>query len=269
MATNVIRLERPNSPDDFVKTQGPVPVRSEGDILPAAQRLYSLASAYQLRPMVVGNLSSYAAICDAAGRDVNTAVFGWPKEQFGPWKNRIDAMKAPALRAVRLETEPFWFNAEGFKTKWPNQHLGTINLTQAFSEERNQAMIVVPVRLVFGQIAAVLFASKMAKKDNLSSEYANGIPALSEMGRQFMTEVSRLTESSRYSPRECYLTPCEMECLRWASFGKTDSETATIIERSHAAVRYHLQNAMQKLDAYNRTQAVFRAGQLGFLGADG
>ena len=68
-------------------------------------------------------------------------------------------------------------------------------------------------------------------------------------------------------PADRGLSTREIECLRWAAIGKTDREIGMIIGLSHATVRYHIQRAGEKLNAVNRSQAVFKAGQLGYLGA--
>jgi DNA-binding CsgD family transcriptional regulator len=57
-----------------------------------------------------------------------------------------------------------------------------------------------------------------------------------------------------------------VDCLRWAALGKTDQEIAEILARSRPTVRFHLSNATAKLNASNRSQAIFKASQLGFLG---
>ena len=36
--------------------------------------------------------------------------------------------------------------------------------------------------------------------------------------------------------------------------------------RSRATVRFHIHNAATKLDAVNRSQTVFKAAQLGYIG---
>ena len=48
---------------------------------------------------------------------------------------------------------------------------------------------------------------------------------------------------------------------------RSDDEVAIIMGRARPTIRFHLQNASLKLGAVNRTQAVFRAAQLGFLTA--
>jgi DNA-binding CsgD family transcriptional regulator len=47
--------------------------------------------------------------------------------------------------------------------------------------------------------------------------------------------------------------------------GKTDHEISLILERSRATVRFHIHNATTKLDAVNKSQAVFKATQLGYI----
>ena len=63
------------------------------------------------------------------------------------------------------------------------------------------------------------------------------------------------------------LTEREVECLSWVAMGKTDAEIAIIIDRSIPTIRFHLDNAMKKLNASNRTQAAALASQLGMLGS--
>lgn len=61
------------------------------------------------------------------------------------------------------------------------------------------------------------------------------------------------------------LTPRETECLRWTSAGKTSGEISTILDRSPETVRLHVKNAIAKLGASNRSQAVAKAVHLGII----
>jgi DNA-binding CsgD family transcriptional regulator len=62
------------------------------------------------------------------------------------------------------------------------------------------------------------------------------------------------------------LTAREVEILYWTTQGKTSQDISRIIGRSAATVNFHLQSAMVKLDAVNKTQAAIKAHQLGYLG---
>lgn len=52
------------------------------------------------------------------------------------------------------------------------------------------------------------------------------------------------------------LTPRESECLRWVAKGKTDREIARILSVSPRTVRFHVDNAKEKLNVATRIQAV-------------
>lgn len=62
-----------------------------------------------------------------------------------------------------------------------------------------------------------------------------------------------------------HLTAREIECLRWASIGKTSWEISRILSISEATVNFHLGNARRKLGAGSRGQAVAKAAQLRLL----
>lgn len=61
------------------------------------------------------------------------------------------------------------------------------------------------------------------------------------------------------------LSAREKECLALTAQGKTAWEISAIFNRSRGTVNFHLRNAMQKLDAVNKTQAVAKAIQHGLL----
>ncbi len=61
------------------------------------------------------------------------------------------------------------------------------------------------------------------------------------------------------------LTEREMEVLNWAKFGKTNGDIAVQLSISERAVKYHIGNAMQKLHAVNRSQAVAMALSQGLI----
>ena len=55
------------------------------------------------------------------------------------------------------------------------------------------------------------------------------------------------------------LTNRERECLTWIGLGKTDWEIGKILGISKRTVRYHIENAIRKLNASTRLQAVILA----------
>ncbi len=61
------------------------------------------------------------------------------------------------------------------------------------------------------------------------------------------------------------LTRRERQTLYWAGFGKTTWEIGRIVGISERTVMFHLGNAMGKLNARNRAQAIAKAAQCGLL----
>jgi DNA-binding CsgD family transcriptional regulator len=62
------------------------------------------------------------------------------------------------------------------------------------------------------------------------------------------------------------LTRREIQCLKWAAAGKTDSEVGQIMHIAVPTVRFHIRNAAGKLKATGRAQATHRAALLGYVG---
>jgi DNA-binding CsgD family transcriptional regulator len=125
-----------------------------------------------------------------------------------------------------------------------------------------------PVHLPFGQIGAVSFVARSQRTD-LSAEYEAWADPLALMSHRFVPAMREGAPHPALAAGDCQLTKREVECLRWASIGKTDKEISLILSRSHATVRFHIQNAGEKLNAVNRSQTIFKAAQLGYLGRDG
>jgi DNA-binding CsgD family transcriptional regulator len=61
------------------------------------------------------------------------------------------------------------------------------------------------------------------------------------------------------------LTPRELDCLYWAAQGHSTIETAEILELKNETVRQYIKQALRKLGARNKTQAIWLAYRLGYL----
>jgi DNA-binding CsgD family transcriptional regulator len=197
-------------------------------------------------------------------------LFGWLADGERWWEDHRLALRSPLPRACRYECEPFWCNRNGFNTAYPNPYLEDIDLRRYFDAvPRYSAAIVVPVHLPFAQVSANSFHSLDPRQDDLGSVFAEIGSSLATMTRRFIAGYVSAMRTKRRIPSDCELSKREVECLRWAAIGKTDREIGMIIDLSHATVRYHVHRAGEKLNAINRAQAIFKAGQLGYLGASG
>ena len=245
-----------------------VSIRCMADVRGAAEALRDIALGCSgLHVVVTDNIASKAPMEDADGNVLAADVYGWTADNEHWWKDSKLALSSPLPRACRYESEVFWANAEGFRTRQPNPYLDEMSLDNFEKRALTKAAIVVPVHLPFGQIGAVCFLSRDPARIDLSAEYDAWADELALLSQRFVAGYVKAHRTRRWLPCDCQLTKREVECLRWASIGKTDKEISLILSRSHATVRFHIQNAGEKLNAVNRSQTIFKAAQLGYLGA--
>ena len=242
-----------------------VTVMSVKDIRPAAEALRDIAwKRASFRVAVADNIASKTPLMDEDGAVLASEVFGWnaPDERW--WADSRLALSSPLPRACRYESEPFWVNADAFRTRQPHRYLEAIDLSNFEKRALCRSAIVIPVHLPFGQIGIATFG--IADRLDLSVEHEEHADDLYLLTHRFLAGCVKALRTRQWLPADCQLTKREVECLRWASIGKTDKEISMILGRSHATVRFHIQNAGEKLDAVNRSQTIFKAAQLGYLG---
>jgi DNA-binding CsgD family transcriptional regulator len=247
-----------------------VSVRSIEDIHRAAVGLRDFAAEHGLRAAICDDIASKEPMIDADGNILAAEVFGWLADGERWWEDHRLALHSPLPRACRYESEPFWCNAQGFYTVAPNPYLDEIVLSRFFDANfRYSAAIVVPVHLPFARVSANSFNVDDPAVGDLSDVFADIVNALGLATRRFITGYAAAMRTKRRIPSDCELSKREVECLRWAAIGKTDREIGMIIGLSHATVRYHIHRGGEKLNSVNRAQTIFKAGQLGYLGASG
>lgn len=267
MAANVVELRTPRNRIPLDALLEEVTVRCTEDIHDAAVALNRLAMERGLQVATCDDISSKEPMVDSDGTIINADVFGWVEDGRRWWEDHRLALYSPLPRACRYESEPFWVNSEGFHGFWRNSYLDEIDLRDFSKRSLCRAAIVVPVHLPFGQISANSFIPFDLECDDLSETFAEHGALLGQVMRRFIAGYVQSMRTKRRIPTNCLLSKREVECLRWAAIGKTDVEISIILDRSHATIRYHIHRAGEKLNAVNRAQAIFKAGQLGYLGA--
>lgn len=267
MAAIVAHEEAQVAPADLNALVRRVTIESLDDVRDAATALCDVAAARGLRVAACADISSKDQIVDVDGAVVNAEIFGWLGDGERWWEDTRLALSSPLPRACRYESEPFWVNEDGFRTHWRNKYLEEMSLADFHKRALCKAAIVVPVHLPFGQIGAVSFSPADRSRTDLTEDFALHGELLATLSRRFIAGYANAMRRQQWMPSDCKLSKREVECLRWAAIGKTDKEISIILSRSHATVRYHVHRAGEKLNAINRSQTVFKAGQLGYLGA--
>jgi len=238
------------------------------DIRPAAEALRDAVFALTgLQVAACANIASKEPMVDADGAILAAEVFGWTEPGRRWWENSRLALTSPIPIACRYESEPFWCNSKGIHTRQPNPLLAKIDLSDFNERAMTGAAIVIPIHLPFGQIAAVSYQPYGGESTDLSSEFEAHGYVLDLWARTFVCSYVKLMTERKWIMPDCRLSKREVECLSWAAVGKTDHEIAMILSRSCATVRFHIHNAAIKLGAVNRSQTLFKAAQLGYLGS--
>lgn len=213
------------------------------------------------------NISEKEPMIDGNGSILATTVFGWTDSDDDRWwRTPCIALDNPITIACRYSSQAFWCNAEGVHSYQPNRFLDSIDLSQFEERALTRASIVTPIHQPFGKVGVVSFSHKDPSRTNLQEEFERFGEELSIYARTFIESYVQVMCPAQHLPTSLRLSKREVECLRWAAIGKTDEEISRIIGRSRATVRFHIHNASLKLDAVNRSQSVFRATQLGYLG---
>jgi DNA-binding CsgD family transcriptional regulator len=264
---NVVVLRTPHGRETAAQLLELVTIRCPEDIHDAAVVMARVAQERGLQVAMCDDISSKEPMVDSEGTILNADVFRWLDEGVRWWEDHRLALHSPLPRACRYESEVFWVNRNGFHGHWRNSYLDEMDISDFERRSLCKAAIVVPVHLPFGQISANSFISMDRDKDDLSEEFAEHSSLLAQLTRRFIAGYVQANRTKRRIRSDCVLSKREVECLRWAAIGKTDKEISMILERSHATIRYHIHRAGEKLDSVNRAQTIFKAGQLGYLGA--
>lgn len=238
------------------------------DIQAAAINFKRIASVRGMHVAVHDDIASHNPMTDANGNSLNKNIFGWATDDWW-WDHPRFALYSPVMRACLYTTEPFWCNAQGIYGCSSNKHLEHIDTTTFFSAAKCsvRALIVVPVHLPFGQVSANSFPLFDASLDNLSDHFDEYGLLLGALTRRFISDYVTIASDSNWISSKYSLSNREVDCIKLASLGKTDTQIGTVLSLCRSTVRYHIKSASVKLGAANRTQTAVKAAQLGYLGA--
>jgi LuxR family transcriptional regulator len=86
----------------------------------------------------------------------------------------------------------------------------------------------------------------------------------------WLTQIAHLGMSRCLTPKlmpeaDAKLSNREIAVLRWTADGKTSGEISSILNIAERTVNFHINNAVIKLNAANKTAAAVKAAMLGFL----
>ncbi len=115
----------------------------------------------------------------------------------------------------------------------------------------------VPIHGTIGEFGMISFASSIGTTEQ-QMKYADAIPVIQMVIPALQDTIRRLRAAQEKEP-QAKLTKREIECLTWATEGKSSWEISQILGCSERTAIFHLTNAATKLGATNRYQAISKA----------
>ncbi|MEQ8483789.1 MAG: LuxR C-terminal-related transcriptional regulator [Pseudomonadales bacterium] len=218
-------------------------------------------------PAVVDDYSQRRLLAAEDGAALSE-VFGWERDFQRDWVEQGLHRVSPVGAVSRLTTRPFsWTSAQ--MTALAEELGGRSGRSWHLTPERGIAGgISVPVHLPRCGVGSVTWTTRNPDIDlNQILEQHGDLLRLAAF--RFMDLVYAGRQDEPQEPSATPLSEREIECLTWVALGRTDGEIAALIHRSPTTARFHVENAMGKLGARNRAQAVALACQLGLIHANG
>ncbi|WP_312419037.1 LuxR family transcriptional regulator [Shinella sp.] len=225
----------------------PSAMGSESDI---ADTLLAIAQRHGLNGYILINVPSEAPTNFSS----HVLMTSWPKDMLQAYDNAGLIFGSPVIEHLRQSTTPFSYDAERTnrrrsdgKSEIAMQLFDGHGLTRgAYFPAHNSAGL--RGALAFGGTRGALRPDEMAE--------------LNAVANLVFTQVLELRARRR---QNVSLSRREIECLSWASAGKTSVEMSEILGLSEYTVNHYLNRATRKLDAVNRVQAVVKAIRAGLL----
>jgi DNA-binding CsgD family transcriptional regulator len=188
------------------------------------------------------------------GRDDELAfLFGEPlRDWYDYYRDHRLATVDPRLRHCLASTEPFLLSDLPVPV---HPSAGTTLFYEGFRGFGLAESYIHPVHQAEGRLRCLLLSSEA--------------PILGDEARVAADALTRAyyTAGARLQPRpeRVTLQPRQLECLYWASLGKSSSDIGQILGISSRTVDEHLSHACDRLGVRTRAQAIARSVQLGLI----
>lgn len=179
-------------------------------------------------------------------------VATWPKEWCDLWLERNYVAVDPVV--YQLLAQPVPFRWRDVRARASGAGADVMDNARDF---RFYDGIGIPVRSETREIMGITMAGPecaVSKREEMCLHLA---------AIYFHAKLEQLKSASKaHGPS---LTERERECLAWAAAGKTDWETSQILSIAEQTAKQHMKNAMRKLNALHRAQAVALAIHKGLI----
>lgn len=211
-----------------------------------------------------GDIGSPEPMRNSRGQPYVETLFRWVDPDLRYWEDRGFALRSFFVHAARVCSEPFYYGRNKLSTWRANPALDAVNRTGSAEGFGIGTAIIAPAYLPGGVIGAVVWATTDTAFD-IEPVFTEHAASLHALALHFVAaDHDHVTRRAAAAP--AVLTRREIQCLKWGSAGKTDAEISLIMSISVPTVRFHMTNAARKLNVTGRSQAIYRAATLGYVG---
>ncbi len=211
--------------------------------------LETLCEAYGFKGFIVMVLRDRA--CELLSDHI--VLSNWPARLIAQYDQERWSRGSPVFDRLRKSTIPFTFDVTDARKVQNGPRV-----IDAFEEAGLTRGVYIPVHDRRGVRGAIGFSGDR-KAVSVEEILALNIACGNIFQHLCDLKLDRAPTNARLSERE-------LECLRWASEGKTAGEVAAILGLSEYTVTHYLNRAAQKLDSVNRVQAVVKALRARLIG---
>ena len=178
-------------------------------------------------------------------RDDRVLASTWPDEWMNQWFSHNYVSVDPVVSQLLARNDPIRWS----ETRGANDDAGSRVLDEA-TEFRLKDGFALPIYSRDGFVVGISMATEhyeLGKQDEACLHLAS---------IYFHAKLERMRAENAPRPRVPRLTPRERECLSWVAAGKTDWEISQILNIAEQTAHEYVQNALTKLNATTRAQAV-------------
>lgn len=186
---------------------------------------------------------------------------GFPEGYFWDLRQPDGSIDSPLMRQWRESRKPLYFQSKRddhlFPADWVKifnkHHLHNI-IGHAMFDRRGKVGSTFIFARLEGQVGPKHAEFLEQITPSLCLALAQGLPPHPE-------------EENFPGAAQSLLSRKQCEILQWVHLGKTNWEISKILDISEDTVKYHINQAMTKLDAKTRAQAIGRALEIGLIAA--
>lgn len=169
----------------------------------------------------------------------------WPEDWLNHWLSNNYLSVDPVINQLMHRNEPVRWS----ETRGANDEVGARIFSEA-GEFHLTDGFAVPIYSRDGVVVGITMGAEhyeIGKQDEACLHLAS---------IYFHAKLEKLRAENTPRPRGPKLTPRERECLSWVAAGKTDWEISQILNIAEQTAHEYVQNALTKLNATTRAQAV-------------